>query len=104
MEVLRARIASFSKTKRVKGSSGKNLTLKWPHPASYSANADTLAEAGFYYDPTPENRDNVSCFMCEKALKDWEEDDDPFATHLDKARGTCPWALLRCSYLGEDEE
>ncbi|KAJ3558252.1 hypothetical protein NM688_g1031 [Phlebia brevispora] len=102
MESLDARLKSFAKSKRVKSSTtGKLVTLKWSHPASFSANPSTLAEAGFYFNPSPDHRDSVTCFMCAKELSDWERDDDPFAIHLEKARGTCAWALVRC-YLGED--
>ncbi|KAF6761781.1 hypothetical protein DFP72DRAFT_1002723 [Ephemerocybe angulata] len=98
MECLQNRIDSFSKTKRVKNPNkpSSNLTLKWPHPASFTANPDTLAEAGFYYSPSAEDPDNVSCFMCEKQLSDWEEDDDPFDIHYDKCANKCAWANIRC--------
>lgn len=104
MESLEARIHSYTKSKRVKSSStGKLVVLKWSHPSSFSANPHTLAEAGFFYNPSPEHRDSVTCFMCGKELSDWEADDDPFAIHLQKARGSCAWALVRCD-LGEDGE
>jgi hypothetical protein len=98
MECLQSRIDSFSKTKRVKNPSkpSSNITLKWPHPESFKATPDTLAEAGFYYDPSADDPDNVSCFMCEKELGGWEEDDDPFDIHYDKCAQKCGWANTRC--------
>ena len=104
MESLDARLKSFTKSRRVKSTkTGKLVTLKWPHPSNFYANPDTLAEAGFYFSPSSDHRDSVKCFMCEKELSDWEKDDDPFKIHLEKARGTCAWALVRC-YLGQDGE
>ena len=99
MEYLQARVASFArgKSKRVKGSSGDIASSpKWPHPASFKATPQNLAEAGFYYDPDSSSTDNVTCFMCGKHLFGWEEDDDPFAIHYDKCRDTCSWATVRC--------
>ncbi|KAJ2915927.1 hypothetical protein MD484_g4463, partial [Candolleomyces efflorescens] len=98
MECLQSRLDSFSKTKRVKNPSkpSSNITLKWPHPESFKATPDTLAEAGFYYDPSADDPDNVTCFMCEKELGGWEEDDDPFDIHYDKCSQKCGWANTRC--------
>lgn len=101
MEYLQSRIKSFSlantKTKRSKASSSKQTSSsKWPHPASFKATPDSLAEAGFYYDPDSDHPDNVTCFMCKKNLGGWEPDDDPFAIHYEKCRNTCSWAVVRC--------
>ncbi|OCH93314.1 hypothetical protein OBBRIDRAFT_832707 [Obba rivulosa] len=100
MEALHARLASFAKAKRTKqGSSKSSGLLKWPHPPTYKATPDTLAEAGFYFHPTSEYRDNVICFMCGKELSDWDEDDDPFSIHWTKCRNTCAWAVVRCGLI-----
>ncbi|KAJ2930028.1 hypothetical protein H1R20_g7060, partial [Candolleomyces eurysporus] len=98
MECLQSRIDSFSKTKRVKNPSkpSSSIALKWPHPDSFKATPDTLAEAGFFYDPSADDPDNVTCFMCEKELGGWEEDDDPFDIHFDKCAQKCGWANTRC--------
>ena len=101
MESLDARAQSFAKAKRVKSTSGKYAVVKWPHPSTFAATPATLSEAGFYYDPSSSRRDCVKCFMCSKEIDDWEEEDDPFAIHLEKARGACPWALVRY-YAGDD--
>lgn len=106
MESYQARLDSFSKSKRVKNPSlSTTSSIKWPHPSSSSssfiATPHTLAEAGFYFDPTWDDRDNVVCFICGKELSDWAEDDDPFRIHWDKCKATCVWAIVRCG-LADD--
>ncbi|EPQ53492.1 inhibitor of apoptosis IAP repeat-containing protein, partial [Gloeophyllum trabeum ATCC 11539] len=102
MEVLQNRLDSF-KTKRGKPSSkaSASSSKKWPHPSVFKANPETLAEAGFYFTPTAQDKDNVACYMCKKHLSDWEEDDDPHRIHWAKCQDTCPWAIVRCG-LEED--
>ncbi|KAJ9150729.1 Protein bir1 [Pleurostoma richardsiae] len=63
--------------------------LTWPHKNLHAAE---LAKAGFYYYPTPSNPDNVACFLCQKSMDGWEEDDDPLAEHL-KHSPECGWAI-----------
>lgn len=107
MQTLQARLDSFKKSKRTKQSLSRSTSansLKWPHPSSYRATPQTLADAGFYYDPSLEDRDNVICFMCEKELSDWDADDDPFEIHWDKCRSTCPWAAARCGLALDVDE
>jgi hypothetical protein len=102
MEALNSRLESFAKARRVKHSTTKRtLSLKWPHPAHFIATPDTLAEAGFFFNPSWDARDNVECFFCGKCLDGWEEQDDPFAIHWDKCRDSCAWAVVRCG-LNED--
>ena len=91
MQVFQARLDSFLKTKRIKGT-----VINWPHPDHFLATPSSLAEAGFYYCPTWDERDAVKCYMCGKELSDWLEDDDPFAIHWRKCPTSCPWAILRC--------
>ncbi|KAJ7132310.1 hypothetical protein C8R44DRAFT_698736 [Mycena epipterygia] len=88
MEVLKNRLDSF-KQKRGK-------SLKWPHPKTWQATPETLAEAGFYFDPSAEDPDNATCFMCNKQVTEWAEDDDPFDIHWEKCAKVCAWANLRC--------
>ncbi|KAK7031567.1 hypothetical protein R3P38DRAFT_820230 [Favolaschia claudopus] len=89
MDVFQNRLNSFLKTKRGK-------SLKWPHPKTWKATPNNLAEAGFYFDPSPEDPDNVTCFMCDKQITEWAEEDDPFDLHFQKCATTCAWANLRC--------
>lgn len=95
MDCYDARAESFKKARRVQV---KNTTtvLRWPHPDTFKATPELLAEAGFYFDPSPDHPDSVTCFMCKKELLNWEEDDDPFQIHLARCRDTCMWAVARC--------
>ena len=54
---------------------------------------DQFAQAGFYFKPRDKNPDNVTCFLCDKNMDGWEEDDDPLAEHL-KHSPDCGWAIL----------
>lgn len=105
MQSLQARIDSFQKTKRVKRypsrPSSSVASVRWPHPPSFKANADTLAEAGFFFSPSWDDRDSVACFLCGKELSDWDASDDPFEIHYTKCQSSCAWALVRCG-LTED--
>jgi hypothetical protein len=104
MEVLQNRVDSFSKPRRVKHSSSKSsstISLKWPHTPRFKATPDTLAEAGFYFNPSYDDRDNVTCYMCDKELSDWAEDDDPFDIHWIKCGNECCWANVRCGLRGD---
>jgi hypothetical protein len=102
MQILDYRLQSFSSTKRIKNKSlTASSSVKWPHPASYAANPKTLAEAGFYFNPSWDERDGVTCFMCGKELSDWTELDDPFDIHWDKCSGSCVWAVVRCGLKGD---
>lgn len=95
MDCYEARLESFHKTRRVKTKTG-TVILKWPHPDTYLATPEQLAEAGFYYSPTVEARDSVKCFMCRKELDEWDEDDDPISVHFARCRDICAWAVARC--------
>ncbi|KAF5362388.1 hypothetical protein D9756_002189 [Leucocoprinus leucothites] len=99
MECLQNRIESFNKPVRVQNASktGAAKNIKWPHPPSFIAKPETLAEAGFYFDPSYGDRDNVTCFVCGKELGGWEENDDPFEIHWNKCAKTCAWAVVRCA-------
>jgi hypothetical protein len=103
MECLQNRIDSFSKPVRVQSTSktGAAKNVKWPHQKSFIAQPATLAEAGFYFDPSYEERDNATCFACRKELAGWEEDDDPFEIHWTKCAKTCAWAVVRCGLREE---
>ncbi|KAI0685457.1 hypothetical protein BC835DRAFT_1383935 [Cytidiella melzeri] len=103
MDCYEARLESFKKTKRVK-TKGGTVVLKWPHPNTYLATPEQLAEAGFYFNPTPEARDSVRCFMCKKELDMWDEDDDPISLHFARCRDICAWAVARCGNMEDLDE
>ncbi|KAI0336874.1 hypothetical protein GY45DRAFT_1237805 [Cubamyces sp. BRFM 1775] len=100
MEYFQARLDSFtpSKPKRTKASSSKQASAayRWPHPPTWKATPNSLAEAGFYFTPGPDEPDNVTCFMCKKNLCNWEPEDDPFEVHYEKCGDKCAWAVVRC--------
>ncbi|KAI0090578.1 hypothetical protein BDY19DRAFT_1068262 [Irpex rosettiformis] len=98
MDCYEARLESFNRSRRVKTKSG-TVNLKWPHPDTYLATPEQLAEAGFYFSPSVEARDNVKCFMCRKELDEWDEDDDPISVHFARCRDICAWAVARCGNL-----
>ncbi|KAF8434883.1 hypothetical protein L210DRAFT_3409821 [Boletus edulis BED1] len=103
MQSLQTRIDSFQKTKRVKRypskPSSSTASVKWPHPPDFKANATTLAEAGFYFSPSWDDRDSVACFLCGKELSDWDSNDDPFEIHYTKCQNSCAWAVVRCGLI-----
>lgn len=61
-----------------------------------------MARAGFIFQPLPSNPDNVSCFLCNKALDGWEENDNPLEEHL-RHSPECGWAITAAveAELGE---
>ncbi len=80
---LSARLATFDPpTKRSKAG--------WPHK---QPSAEAIAKAGFYYRAESTGSDNVVCYLCERQLDGWEEDDDPVEEHL-KHSPQCGWAML----------
>ncbi|KAJ4474882.1 hypothetical protein J3R30DRAFT_3294865 [Lentinula aciculospora] len=95
MDVFTTRLESFTRPKRGKGVKTQS-SQKWPHPEYFIATPETLAEAGFYFDPSSEDRDNVTCYMCGKELSEWDEKDDPFEIHFKKCGKKCAWANVRC--------
>ncbi|MCJ1388863.1 hypothetical protein MMC18_001713 [Xylographa bjoerkii] len=94
MEIYASRLASFdtaqptTKRKRVSGAKGAK-PLKWPHKRPSLAD---LAMAGFFYAPTISCSDNAICFICEKGLDGWEEEDNPVKEHLNYSP-ECGWAI-----------
>jgi inhibitor of apoptosis domain-containing protein len=70
MEVLQARIDSFKKSRRIKNPNKQSstVTVRWPHPLTFKANPETLGAAGFFYNPSYEGPDSVTCYFCDKEL------------------------------------
>ncbi|KAH8899744.1 hypothetical protein GQ53DRAFT_200907 [Thozetella sp. PMI_491] len=89
------RLASFkgpqpiTKKRASNASSRAPRALHWPHKTLAPAD---LARAGFVFEPLQDNPDNVVCFLCQKALDGWEEDDNPLDEHL-KHSPNCGWAI-----------
>ncbi|RYP09617.1 hypothetical protein DL764_001159 [Monosporascus ibericus] len=95
------RLASFQitqpATKRKSNAKGKAAkTLAWPHR---DLDPESLARAGFYFDPTPEYPDNTVCFLCSRKIGGWEEGDNPFEEHL-RLSPHCGWAIVAAIEVG----
>ena len=90
-----SRLASFETAiqvpakKRTSNAKGAK-SIRWPHK---NPSPEELAVAGFYYKPSAEAPDNTVCYMCERQLDGWEEDDEPIVEHL-KHSDKCGWAIL----------
>jgi hypothetical protein len=52
-----------------------------------------LAEAGWYYDPSPEQQDGVTCPYCSLSLDGWDAGDDPLEEHRRRAPDCLFFAL-----------
>ncbi|CAG8681840.1 35184_t:CDS:2, partial [Racocetra persica] len=78
---------------------------KWPYKDSeeYKATPETLAKAGFYFNPVPNSKDNVVCFLCHKSMEGWDPQDDPFEEHA-KHSPDCAWAICYCSLRNFNDE
>ena|ERR1700761_584050 len=90
------RVASFKTEPTAKGRRASCIPrdfVPWPHPPTFLATPETLADAGFYHEPSPFDPDNVCCFLCGKELGEWEALDDPFTIHAEKCP-KCPWVLM----------
>jgi hypothetical protein len=109
------RLASFQTAQPLSRRRTSNATsrapksLKWPHPwlapekvfraphprvkPDERTNASQLAEAGFFFYPSQQDPDNVTCFLCSASMCGWEKGDDPFVEHL-KLSPDCGWAIV----------
>ncbi|ETS82819.1 hypothetical protein PFICI_04695 [Pestalotiopsis fici W106-1] len=89
------RLASFQSAQPTTGrkTTGKgkaSKALTWPHKG---IDADSLARAGFYFNPAPDYPDNTVCFLCHKMVGGWEDGDDPIVEHL-RLSPNCGWAIV----------
>eukprot|EP00668_Euglena_longa_P016532 GGOE01020798.1.p1 GENE.GGOE01020798.1~~GGOE01020798.1.p1 ORF type:complete len:406 (-),score=44.87 GGOE01020798.1:235-1452(-) len=63
-------------------------------PQNRNINPQTLADAGFYHLPLPEQPDRCACFCCGKAVHCWDPEDRPLVEHQRLWRH-CPYAKQR---------
>jgi hypothetical protein len=70
-----------------------------PEPPGWLTRPNQLAKAGFFFEPHPKSPDNVVCFLCDKSLDGWEENDNPLEEHL-KHSPTCGWAIVAAIEAG----
>ncbi|GMK57232.1 hypothetical protein CspeluHIS016_0400660 [Cutaneotrichosporon spelunceum] len=94
MHRLETRITSFAAVTRPKRSAKIAFPLD---PATYPALTPvSLAAAGFYHTPAPEEEDACSCFLCPLALSGWDEGDNPHIEHVGRD-SPCAWKELVCA-------
>jgi hypothetical protein len=97
--LFKARMDSFSMTKRVEFCGDERSDVAtWPHPESFYANPSSLAQAGFFYDPTWHWRDKVTCFTCGFYLVRVQPRDDPYEMHWSASENgrRCACAQVAC--------
>ncbi|XP_050737109.1 baculoviral IAP repeat-containing protein 5-like [Eriocheir sinensis] len=58
---------------------------KWPYGEELKLNKAAMAAAGFYFIGSKKFPDSVKCFVCQKELDGWEEEDDPWEEHKSHA-------------------
>ncbi|KAM7219040.1 hypothetical protein V8F06_005632 [Rhypophila decipiens] len=91
------RLASFQqRALQHEGGSRAPKVVSWPHQ---KLSTEELAKAGFYFDPSPEDPDNVTCFLCLKSLSGWDEQDHPLQEHLNHVPD-CGWAITAAVEAG----
>ncbi|KAF2196665.1 inhibitor of apoptosis repeat-containing protein [Delitschia confertaspora ATCC 74209] len=101
MEMYQARLESFETQrlpKRRASNSKKKAappTAAWPHKLPSPVE---LAQAGFFFKPTATSPDNVMCFLCQRQLDGWEEDDNPTFEHATHSPD-CGYAINQCIKL-----
>ncbi|KAF8975762.1 hypothetical protein BGZ46_008873, partial [Entomortierella lignicola] len=69
----------------------------WPHESEgWYGTTRRMANAGFYYAPTDDSKDNVQCPYCWLGLDGWESNDDPIHEHQ-RRKPTCPFFATRAA-------
>ncbi|KAI9830821.1 MAG: hypothetical protein M1819_005346 [Sarea resinae] len=70
----------------------------WPHEGKrgWTCKMQKMVEAGWYYCPTPESDDFVSCAYCSLSLDGWEPKDNPLREHQRRSPD-CAFFLLTSS-------
>lgn len=61
-----------------------------------------MAKAGFFFAPSATNPDNAMCFVCQRQLDGWEQDDNPALEHLTHSPD-CGWAINVCISLSSGD-
>ncbi|RPA92442.1 hypothetical protein L873DRAFT_1709954 [Choiromyces venosus 120613-1] len=102
MNIHEKRLSSFTRKRRASSAVGnKNAgSGKWPHE---QPSPQELADAGFYFNPSDAHLDNVTCYLCDKDLDGWEQDDDPIAEHF-KHCPDCGWAQVAYALAFRDDQ
>ncbi|RZB40810.1 baculoviral IAP repeat-containing protein 5.2 [Asbolus verrucosus] len=71
----------------------KETFKSWVFNDKVNCSAAKLAEAGFIFIGNRHEPDSVKCFLCDKHLDSWDEDDDPWTEHLKHSPG-CSFVKL----------
>ncbi|KAK4939081.1 hypothetical protein LTR10_020567 [Elasticomyces elasticus] len=68
------------------------FSIGWPHEGKrgWTCKVKNMVEAGWYYAPTPDSEDYVSCAHCKLSLDGWEPKDNPFDEHYRRSPA-CPF-------------
>ncbi|KAF1992065.1 hypothetical protein K402DRAFT_450191 [Aulographum hederae CBS 113979] len=68
----------------------------WPHEhrKGWKCKEKKMVEAGWCYEPTPENDDGVTCFYCNLSLDGWEPKDNPLDEHRKRSPECVFFALV----------
>ncbi|KIW18516.1 hypothetical protein PV08_02804 [Exophiala spinifera] len=66
--------------------------IGWPHESKrgWTCKTEKMVEAGWYYAPTSDSDDFVSCTYCKLSLDGWEPKDNPFDEHYRRSP-ECPF-------------
>ncbi|KAK4293593.1 hypothetical protein Pmani_033718 [Petrolisthes manimaculis] len=54
---------------------------KWPFNSNTNISKEKMAVAGFYFIGNKKEPDLVKCFICQKELDGWEEEDSAWEEH-----------------------
>ena len=59
------------------------FSSRWPHESKrgWVCKTEKMVDAGWYYAPTPESDDYVTCVYCKLSLDGWEPKDNPYDEH-----------------------
>ncbi|KAF2003719.1 inhibitor of apoptosis repeat-containing protein [Amniculicola lignicola CBS 123094] len=82
----------------IRGARVATFADHWPlDSAAGYPSVDQVVDAGWYYDPSPDAPDSVSCPYCSLSLSDWEPDDNPLDEHY-KRNADCHFFTLKKLY------
>ncbi|KAF2757777.1 inhibitor of apoptosis repeat-containing protein [Pseudovirgaria hyperparasitica] len=68
---------------------------RWPYEKkkAWKPKTKKLAQAGWFYDPSPTDPDGTSCAYCSLSLDGWEQKDDPAEEHKRRSPD-CPFFAM----------
>lgn len=68
----------------------------WPHEhkKGWKPKVKQMVEAGWAYDPSPQDEDGATCFYCNMSLDGWEPKDSPLEEHRRREPNCLFFALM----------